>query len=150
MSEEKFGKVNGGMGKFTCRICGKKFQDLESLQSHLKEKHKTDDWGHAGAANHINRQEVLGLEGKQMNNNYKIIAKAIANGEISKVEFPMENLNTRKLEASEVLDIVKEEFGKVKDLNTMKLPKEKQFIDADLAKEINWADELDLKEFFIK
>ncbi len=82
--------------------------------------------------------------------NYKVIAEAIVNGEISEVEMPLENLETVKLEAKEVLAIVKEEFGKVKDLNTMKLPKEMQFKDAELAKEINWADELDLKEFFIK
>ncbi len=82
--------------------------------------------------------------------NYKVIAEAIVNGEISKVEMPLENLETVKLEAKEVLSIVKEEFGKVVDLNTKKLPKEMHFKDADLAKEINWAEELDLKEFFIK
>lgn len=82
-----------------------------------------------------------------MNKHYKIIAEAIMSGEIGKVEFPTETV-ARKLESKEVLSLVKEEFGKVKDVNTMKLPKTKHFKDADLAKQIDWADELDLIEFF--
>lgn len=82
--------------------------------------------------------------------NYKVIAKAIATGEIGKANLATEHLDTVKLDKEQVLSIVKEEFGKVKDLNAMKLPKEKHFKDAELAKEINWADELDLKEFFTK
>jgi hypothetical protein len=86
-----------------------------------------------------------------MNKNYKIIAKAILTGQIGKVDFPLESLEpAKKLDVSEVLNIVKEEFGKVKDVNTMKLPKQVQFADAELANEINWVDELDLKEFFVK
>jgi hypothetical protein len=86
-----------------------------------------------------------------MNKNYKIIAKAIISGDIAKVDFPTESLEpARKLESKDILSIVKEEFGKVKDVNTMKLPKTAHFKDAKLAKEINWADELNLIEFFEK
>lgn len=82
--------------------------------------------------------------------NYKVIAEAIMSGEIGRADLSTENLDTVKLDKNQVLSIVKEEFGKVKDLNAMKLPKETHFKDAELAKEINWADELDLKEFFVK
>ncbi len=82
--------------------------------------------------------------------NYKVIARAIISGEFGKANLATEHLDTVRLNKEQVLNIVKEEFGKVKDLNAMKLPKERHFKDAELAKEINWADELDLKEFFKK
>lgn len=85
-----------------------------------------------------------------MKKSFKIIAQAILNGQIGKVELPTESLDAKKLAKETISEIVKEEFGKVKDLNKMKLPKEVQFAHADLAKEIDWADELDLKEFLIK
>ena len=85
-----------------------------------------------------------------MNKHYKIIAKAIMTGEIGKIALPTESLDSKKISAVEVLNIVKEEFGKVQDLNTKKLPKEMHFKDADLAHQVDFVDALDLKEFLKK
>lgn len=146
-----FGKPNGGYGIKKCRLCGKFFSKQMDLQKHLMTKHKDDDWSHAGQAKHVDIKKKMDLENKDMKkSNYKIIANAILSGEIGKAELATEHLDTVKLDKQQVLSIVKEEFGKVKDLNAMKLPKETHFKDAELAKEINWADELDLKEFFEK
>lgn len=148
---EKFDDVDGGMGIEKCRLCGQEFKTKDALQAHLDQKHKNDDWSHAGAAKHVDIKKKMGLESKNMNKSYKVIAKAIMNGDIGKVDFPTESLEpAKKLTIKEIAKIVKEEFGKVKDVNTMKLPPTKHFKDAKLAKEINWVDELDLKEFVIK
>jgi hypothetical protein len=86
------------------------------------------------------------LESKNnMNNKYKIIAKAMATGKLSEVEMP-DSLNVRTINLRELKKIVREEFEKAKSVEDLKV-KEVQFSDAELEKEIDWVKTLKLENF---
>lgn len=82
--------------------------------------------------------------------NFKTIAEAIQSGQLSEIDLPTENLDMKTLTREQVMKIVKEEFGKVKDANKIKADQEVQFADAELEKQIDWIKKLKLETFFAK
>lgn len=82
-----------------------------------------------------------------MNNKYKIIAKALLNGQLAEAEMP-DSLSVRTVSLSELKKIVREEFEKATPVADVEA-KESHLHDAELAKEINWVKTLKLENFFL-
>jgi hypothetical protein len=82
---------------------------------------------------------------------YKTIAEAIAFGGLKNFKVSTKSADTRKLTVDEIKQIVKEEFEAAKDITKTKLEEPPGgWGDADLEKQIDWVEKLDLKEFFKK
>jgi hypothetical protein len=80
---------------------------------------------------------------------FKTIAKGLYSGKMKNIELPTERVDHRRLTVDEIKECIKEEFGKAKEASKEKT-QEKNWGDAEIAKEIQWIKALDLKEFFEK
>lgn len=90
--------------------------------------------------------EVIFKEEKSMSK-YKVLAEAIASGNLKKVEMPTERIKYRRLTVDEIKQHLIEEFGKAKDAAAIKAKEAaKGWGDAEIAKEIEWVKALDLCE----
>ena len=80
---------------------------------------------------------------------YRIVAETFLNGGLKDFEVPLEELNSRRLTIDELKQYIKEEFGKVKDVEDVEA-KVKPWGDAEIENEIDWIKKLNLKEFLDK
>ena len=84
--------------------------------------------------------------------NFKVLSEAIVFNRLKDAKLPTNNLKVRRVQLDELKDLVKEEFGDVKQACDVKVKELEGSWGAEdiLAKELEWMKAIDIKEVFKK
>ena len=87
---------------------------------------------------------------KKNKSRFQILAEAMASADgLGSLKVSNEHLNKRKLTIDEIKELIREGFGKAKDVSDTKAKEdEKGWGNADVENQIDWVDTLKLKEYF--